>query len=133
MLDDKARFSKAEARAGWTNTRVDLGASYALLVTDPAENRPKAQSEWTFDGSYRVSRHWTTSAEWRYDLADRRVDRAGLGLQYRNECVQVDATVSRRFASSTNLEPSTDFGLTVALKGFSTGGSAKEYRRTCSN
>jgi len=44
----------------------------------------------------------------------------------------VNFSVSRRFASSTNLEPSTDFGLTVALKGFSTGGSAKEYRRSCS-
>jgi LPS-assembly protein len=44
----------------------------------------------------------------------------------------VDFSVSRSFASSTNLEPSTDFGLTVALTGFSTGGSGKEYRRSCS-
>ncbi len=131
LLDDEARFSKAEARAGWSNARLDLGASYLLLVSDPAENRKSAQSEWTFDGQYRISHHWTTSGEARYDLADQRLDRVGLGLQYRNECVQVDFGASRRFASSTNLEPSTDFDLTVALKGFSTGGSAKEYRRTC--
>ncbi|WGW02490.1 LPS-assembly protein LptD [Tropicibacter oceani] len=131
LLDDTARFSKAEARAGWSNSRMDLGASYVLLVTDPAEDRAKAQSEWTFDGSYRMSRHWTGSTEWRYDLADRNLDRVGLGLQYRNECVQVDFGVQRRYASATNLEPSTDFDLTVALQGFGTSGSAKEYRRTC--
>lgn len=131
LLDNSARFSKAEARADWTSERLDLGASYVLLVTDPAEDRTKAQSEWTFDGSYRMTRHWTASTEWRYDLADRRLDRVGLGLQYRNECVQVDFGATRSYARSANIEPFTDFDLTVALKGFSTGGSAKEYRRSC--
>jgi LPS-assembly protein len=131
LLDNSARFSKAEARADWTSERLDLGESYLLLVTDPAEDRSKAQSEWTFDGSYRMTRHWTASTEWRYDLADRRLDRVGLGLQYRNECVQVDFGATRSYARSANIEPFTDFDLTVALKGFSTGGSAKEYRRSC--
>lgn len=131
LLDQRARFSKAEARADWSAARLDLGASYVLLVTDPDENRAKAQSEWTFDGSYRMAQHWTASTEWRYDLADQRLDRVGLGLQYRNECVQVDFGATRRYARSANIEPTTDFDLTVALKGFSTGGSAKEYRRTC--
>ncbi|MBV2361349.1 LPS assembly protein LptD [Thalassococcus sp. CAU 1522] len=133
LIDDNARFSKAEARAAWSNTRVELGASYLLLVTDPEEDRDQAQSEWSFDGAYRFNRQWTGSTEWRYDLADQRLDRVGLGLQYRNECVEVGMGVSRRFASASNLEPSTDFDLTVALKGFGTGGSAKEYRRTCRN
>ncbi|MBS0124225.1 LPS-assembly protein LptD [Thetidibacter halocola] len=131
LLEENSRFSKAEARAGWSNARLDLGASYLLLVTDPDENRSKALSEWSFDGTYRFDRHWTALTEWRYDLADDRLDRVGLGLQYRNECVEVGLSASRRLASSTNLEPSTDFDLTVALKGFSTGGSGKEYRRTC--
>ncbi|WP_136440875.1 LPS-assembly protein LptD [Pacificoceanicola onchidii] len=131
LLDGDFRFSKAEARAGWTNARMDLGASYLLLVTDPQEDRTSAQSEWSFDGSYRMSRHWTGSTNWRYDLAGRNLDRVGLGLQYRNECVQVDFGVERRYASSTTLEPSTDFDLTVALTGFGTSDSAKEYRRTC--
>ena len=89
-------------------------------------------SEWSFDGRYDLNRHWTGEASWQYDLSDRRFAKAALGLEYQNECAQVNFSVSRRFASSTNLEPSTDFGLTVALKGFSTGGSAKEYRRSCS-
>jgi LPS-assembly protein len=133
LLDSDDGASKAEARAGWSTTRMDLGASYLLLVEDADENRTKTQSEWTFDGRYQVTRHWATSGEARYDLADQRLDRVGLGLQYRNECIQVDVQATRNYASATNLEPSTDFDLTVALKGFSTGGSGKEFRRTCSN
>ena len=131
LLDEDAQFDKAEARASWANDRVDLGATYVMLVEDPLEDRDESQAEWGFEGSYRVNTNWTTSAEWRYDLADRRLDRTGLGLQYRNECVQVEFSVIRKFASATNLEPSTDFGLTVALTGFGTAGSDKEYRRTC--
>ncbi|MFP4274658.1 MAG: LPS-assembly protein LptD [Paracoccaceae bacterium] len=131
LIADDGALSKAEARAIWREDRIDLSTSYLLLARDAAEDRPDALSEWSFDGSYRLSRHWTGSAEWRYDLAADRAAKAGLGLQYRNECVEVTLSASRSYTSSANLEPTTDFGLTVALKGFSTGGSAREYRRTC--
>ena len=131
LLDERAEFNKAEARGDWSNSRLDFGASYVLLVNDPEEDRDETQAEWSLDGTWRIDANWTGDTEWRYDLADQRLDRAALGLQYRNECVQVGFSVSRRFASSTNLEPSTDFGLTVALTGFGTAESAKEYRRTC--
>jgi LPS-assembly protein len=123
--------ARAATRARWRTDRLDLAATYLLLPRDPAENRPETLSEWGFNGSYRVARHWTGAAEWRYDIAADRSAEAGLGIAYRNECVEVRLSASRSFASSDNLEPSTDFGLTIALKGFSTGGSAKEYRRTC--
>ncbi|KMK67601.1 LPS-assembly protein LptD [Puniceibacterium sp. IMCC21224] len=129
---DNLRIDKAEARAGWANDRMDLTASYVLLVTDPDEDRDQAVSEWTFEGRYEFTPRWAAETEVRYDLADKRYDKAALDIEYQNECAQVTFSVSRKFASSTNLEPSTDFGLTVALKGFSTGGSAKEYRRSCS-
>ncbi|MCH2094238.1 MAG: LPS assembly protein LptD [Rhodobacteraceae bacterium] len=131
LLSTNDGFSKAEARATWSNETIDLAASYVLLLADPAENRPSKQSEWSFDGSYQLAKNWTGSANWRYDLADDRLARAGLGLDYSNECIDVGFSVSRRFATSTNLEPSTDFGLTVLLKGFSTGGSAKHEARSC--
>jgi len=133
LVNEEARFSKAEARAAWSTSRLALGATYLLLVRDDDEDRDAGLSEWTFDGSYRFARHWTGSAAARYDLADDRLARSGLGLNYTNECIEIGLTATRKFASSSNLEPSTDYGLTVALKGFSTGGSAKEFRRTCSN
>lgn len=131
LLDENDRFSKAQARAGWSNTRMDLGASYVLLTKDVFEERDNTVSEWTFDSRYQVTRNWETATEVSYDLADRRLDRVGLGLQYQNECIQVDFGATREFASATNLEPSTEFDLTIALKGFGIDGSAKEYRRIC--
>lgn len=126
-----ARFTKAEMRADVTRDRFGLGASYILLTTDPAEDREDAQSQWRVNGRYNIDRNWAATGNTRYDIVEGQFLEAGIGAEYRNECVAVDFSVSRSFASSTNLEPSTDFGLTVALTGFSTGGSGKEYRRSC--
>jgi len=128
----ETRFSKAEMRGNITRDDYSLNASYILLTTDAKEDRKDAQSQWVLNGRYDIDRHWTATGNTRYDIAEEQFLKAGLGAEYRNECVVVDFSVSRNFASSTNLEPSTDFGLTVALTGFSTGGSGKEYRRSCS-
>ncbi|SLN29822.1 LPS-assembly protein LptD precursor [Roseivivax jejudonensis] len=132
LLDQaEGRVTKAEARMTWTNMRMDIEASYLLVARDAAEARDSATSEWSFDGAYDFGREWSGEVFGRYNLVEDTFARAGLGVTWENECVSANFTAERRFASSTNLEPSTDFGLTVALKGFSTGGSAKEYRRTC--
>lgn len=129
---DQTRFTKAEMSANMTKDKYTLAASYILLTTDPLEDRDDAQSQWRLNGRYNIDRNWTATGNTRYDIAEGQFLQAGIGAEYRNECVAVDFSVSRSFASSTNLEPSTDFGLTVALTGFSTGGSGKEYRRSCS-
>ena len=129
---DQNRFTKAEMRANVDQQRYSIDASYILLTTDPDEDRTTAQSQWKLGGRYNVDRQWTAKTDMRYDIVEGQFLNAGIGAEYRNECVAVDFSVSRSFASSTNLEPSTDFGLTVALTGFSTGGSGKEYRRSCS-
>jgi LPS-assembly protein len=71
-----------------------------------------------------MSRNWTAQLTNRYDLVAESTAQAGLKLNYRNECLLVDLSVSRRYTSSTSVEPSTDFGLTVELLGF--GGSAAQ-------
>ena len=133
LFDSAFDTTKAEARASWQNASTELGATYIWLGSDIAENRPTAVSEWAFDGSYRISRHWTGSAEWRYDVASDRSVKAGVGMTYTNECVDVALSASRRFTSSTILAPSTDISLTVGLRGFSTRTEDKSYARTCRN
>ncbi|WP_272008428.1 LPS-assembly protein LptD [Roseovarius sp. ZX-A-9] len=125
--------TKAEARASWHNEFTNFGATYIWLGRDVAENRPTTISEWAFDGSYRLSRHWTGSALWRYDVASDRNVKAGVGVVYTNECVEIALSASRRFTSSTILTPSTDVSLTVGLRGFSTRTEDKSYARTCEN
>ncbi len=131
LFDSAFDATKAEARAGWRNAALNLGATYIWLGADPQEERASTISEWAIDASYRVSRHWTGIAEWRYDVASDRNVTAGVGVTYTNECVDVTLSASRRFASSTILEPSTDISLTVGLRGFSARAEDKSYVREC--
>lgn len=124
------RFSKNELRLAFATARVDLATSYIWLLADAAENRPDDTSEWAMDASYRFQSNWVGTADWRYDFDAGRGTSAGLGLQYVNECVTVDLSLSRRFTSSTSVTPTTDFGLSVALIGFG-GGATGVDRRSC--
>ncbi|MEO0371449.1 MAG: LPS assembly protein LptD [Pseudomonadota bacterium] len=132
LFDDEADTTKAEARASWINDTTKLTATYVWLGRDLVENRAATISEWAFDASYRLSRHWTGSADWRYDVATDRSVSAGLGLTYSNECVDVSLSASRRFTASNVLEPSTDISLTVGLRGFSAATIDRSYARSCS-
>ncbi len=132
LLNPSNGLSKASARAGWTNDKIGLDASYIWLVADPQEDRAEDLSEWVIDTSYRMNRHWTALADWRYDVAAGQSAEAGIGLEYRNECVKIGLSVSRSFITTTTVAPSTNIGLTVALLGFSVSAKDKSYNRTCS-
>lgn len=131
VFDESLDFAKAEMRGDWESDRVTLGGSYLWLTKDAAEGRTKAVSELTLDGDYRVDKHWTLNGKWRYDAADDRTARAGLGINYDNECVSVGLSAERRFSSSTSVEPETKFGFTIALKGFSARTGTERHRRSC--
>ena len=131
LLENLFDSPKAEARASWRNDRTKVAATYTWLANDPDENRNGSVSEWAFDGSYRFARHWTGSADWRYDVAADRSVRAGVGMTYSNECVDVTLSASRRFTSSTILEPETNFSFTVGLRGFSAATRDKSFTRKC--
>ncbi len=131
VLDDDFGLSRDELRLGWDRRRMDLGASYVWMLADPPENRPLDTSELVFDAAWLLGERWTATADGRYDLIADRAARAGLGLQYRNECVALDLSLSHRFTSSTSVEPTTYFGLSVELSGFGTGADGRNYRRSC--
>ncbi|ATG39891.1 LPS-assembly protein LptD [Phaeobacter piscinae] len=133
LLNGSLNFSKAEVRGDWMTDRSRLTGTYMWLGTDPAEGRSEEVSELWFDGAYEVTPGWTASASLRYDISDARATRAGLGLVYSNECVKVDLSVNRRYTSTTSVEPTTDFGFTIALNGFSVDSGSKKYRRSCKN
>ena len=132
LFDENFDVSKAELRGDWTGSRARLAGSYLWLSADPAEARPRDLSEVWLDGGYRVGGGWTANASLRYDISDDRATRAGLGFVYQNECVTVDLRVNRRYTTSTSIEPSTDFGFTIALSGFSVDAGAEKYTRSCS-
>ncbi len=129
IFDDSFSFAKSETRLDWTGRKFSASTSYNWIVAEPAEGRLTDVSEWNLDGAYKFNENWTGTFDWRYDLANSEFSRAGIGIGYTNECVNVDVSVSRRFTSSTTVTPSTDFGLTVSLNGFGTEGRGP--RRSC--
>lgn len=130
---DGVDLTKAEARLGWATPKLEVGASYLWLMEDPAEARTKAISEVLLASSYQVARHWKTDANWRYDLFDDRTAEAGVGLEYRNECLRLNLSLSRRYTSSSIIEPSTEIGLTIGIEGFSARTETENFARTCRN
>ncbi|MEZ5913813.1 MAG: LPS assembly protein LptD [Paracoccaceae bacterium] len=131
VIDDSLSVTSNELRLGWANERLNLGSSYLWLLTDAAAGRPSDTSEWTMDAAYRLGDFWTGKVAWRYDFTARRAASAGVGLQYSNECVAVDLSLSRRFTSSTSVRPTTDIGLSVDLIGFGDKGKTGGARRSC--
>ncbi|TGD45245.1 LPS-assembly protein LptD [Pseudotabrizicola sediminis] len=128
LVDGDLKLTKSETRLALAGERYGIAGSYVFLSADPEEERPADIAELAFDGSYRISEVWTARAEARYDIEADRANRAGLGVQFRNECVSVDLSLSRRFTSSTNVRPTTDFGLSVDLVGFGAGTGAGPSR-----
>lgn len=133
LFDDGFAATKAEARASWYNDRTSLSGTYIWLRNDPSEQRADNVSEWSFSGSYRLGRHWTGRANWRYDVARDIPVSSGLGLTYTNECVELSVNASRWYSSSTILQETTDITFTVALLGFTTKTDDNSYTRTCKN
>ena len=131
LLDDSAAVTLAETRLDWVAESWSVQSSYVYAQPEPAENRTDQLSEWSLEGRVQLGDNWTASTDWRYDFEAGRAARAGLGLDYVNECLRVDLSLSRRFATSTSLTPTTDFGFRVSLLGVGNGSGAASGSRTC--
>ncbi|NIY72954.1 LPS-assembly protein LptD [Marivivens donghaensis] len=131
VLDDNFTPSKSEIAIDWNGIKMDLAASYVFLDTDLAENRDGDVSEWAVDAEYRFDDIWTLGVNGRYDVAAEAPAEAGFDIGWQNECVTVEFSASRRYTSSSSVEPTTDYGLSIGLTGFGTSASGAAARRTC--
>ncbi len=131
LFDESFNFAKAELRGDWYFARGGLSGSYVWMDADADEDRPGATSEILLNGNYAISRHWAATADYRFDIVDDRSATAGLGLTYNNECVSMDLAVERRYSSSTSVEPTTNFGFNVGLRGFAVSSGTEKYMRSC--
>ncbi|HSF64298.1 MAG TPA: LPS-assembly protein LptD, partial [Paracoccaceae bacterium] len=123
ILDDGGALTKAELRLDLESDRVDLSSAFIWMQADPAEARDADVRELAFDGRYAFTPALSGRLATRYDFETGRAASAGLKVEYRNECLKVDLSLSRRFTSSTSVKPVTDFGLSVELLGF--GGQSR--------
>ncbi|MBT0956520.1 LPS-assembly protein LptD [Alphaproteobacteria bacterium KMM 3653] len=130
LFDDSFELSMNELRLDWEAERLDIGASYIWMEASPLENLDTDVSELTLDSAWQFKDNWTASLDMRYDFVADRAASAELGLAYANECIEIDVSVSRRFTSSTSVEPTTDFGLSVSLVGFGGGADGNSRKRS---
>ncbi len=118
-------LSKEELRLEWSRGRTKIGTSYLLSVPNPSGIALSTlpTREWLMDATYPIRHDWTGRVAWRYDFVARRADASALAFTWRNECISVDLSLSRLYASSTSVAPTTTFGFSVGLVGFG-GGTA---------
>ena len=110
----------SEAVVGFGGDRLDLDASYVWLAgsTGPDGIERRRTSQVALDADVALTPRWSGSLGMRYDFRQDRAQSAELGLTWRNECAEIDVSVSRRFEDESSLEPETRVGLSVALLGF---------------
>ncbi len=133
LWDDTDGLRVADSRINWQNDTISLSAHYLWLGPDAAETRTVTTSEITLDAAFKLSEAWALDLDARYDAVTDEPVRAGIGLQWQNECVSIDVSASRRFTSSSTVEPSTTFGLSGTIGGFSTGRAAGGIATGCGN
>ncbi|MBK8440869.1 MAG: LPS-assembly protein LptD [Rhodobacter sp.] len=129
VFDDSFSLTKAEARVTLNRPKLALATSLLWVVPDALENRPDPTREVTFDARYKASDQVTAKLSGAYDFEADRGTLAALGVEFRTDCLAVDLSLSRRFTSSTSVNPTTDFGLSVELIGFGGGATAGPARR----
>jgi LPS-assembly protein len=130
VVDDGMSLTKGEARMVYDGVRTSLAGSVIWAVADASANRPDPTQEVTFDARRKLDPNWTAKVSGRYDFEADRGSVAGLGVEFLNECVRLDVSLSRRFTSSTSVTPTTDFSLSLDLVGFGGSGTAGPAR-TC--
>ncbi len=131
LFDKQFELAKAELRGNWGFARGGIGGSYVWLDADAAEERDAAVSEILLAGNYQINTHWRLNADWRFNLADDRSATAGVGVMYTNECVDVDMRVARSYSSSTAVEPTTNIGFNIGLRGFAASSGDQQFIRSC--
>ncbi len=132
VMEDDLSVTKGEARLTVNGPKTSVATSMIWAVADPLENRPDPTQELSVDARRKLNPNWTATFAGRYDFVADQGTVAGLGLEFLNECVRFDVSLSRRFTSSTSVKPTTDFGLSLDLVGFGsgvTGGPARTCRK----
>jgi len=129
IMTDGLDVSRSETRLAWRNDVATIASTYIWLAAEPTANRLTDSSEVTFESTYKLNRHWTGAFDVRYETDTDRATFTGLGLTYENECLGVDLSLSRRFANTSDVEPITEFGLSLFLPGF--GSRQANATRSC--
>ncbi|QPH53907.1 LPS-assembly protein LptD [Pontivivens ytuae] len=125
LADDDFVASRTELRFAYGGERLGFSGTYVFLRED--EITPEDRAELVFDASYQIDGNWQADVGFRRDIENSDFIRVDAAVSWGNECATFEFSASRRFTRRDNVEPSTDFGLTLRLAGI--GESALGTRR----
>lgn len=130
-LTDDFVFARNEilAEVDYSGWRAE--GSYVFFESDVDANVPEDRQELAFKGEVDVTDAWTLSAGFRYDAEQSEFLRYDAGIMYRNECVEVDFGLSRRFTDTEGAPASTSVGLEVKLLAVALSREERAGRRAC--
>lgn len=117
LFNDDFVISKNETQVSYKSGKWDAAATYVWLEEDVIQNQSDKQHEVHLDLDYHRNQNWTYSADWRQNLNSGKAIEGELGVRYKNECVEINFSLSLEFAASGIADPKREFGLTVALAG----------------
>ncbi len=129
LITDAGSLRKLELRGAVNAKSNALSLGYLFTPADADEDRSATISEISLFATQSLSQRWNASVSARYDATGRVLSKSGIGLVYRNECLQLDLSLSRSFASSSTVTPNTVLGMSVAFLGF--GGQAAGVAQQC--
>ncbi len=130
IADDDLSVTRGEVLAEYATPDLWLNTGYIWSIADLDESRPSRVSDLVLGAGYQISPGWQATAAGRYDFEADQYSSADFGLSFKNECLLVDLSLSRRFTSSTTVRPGTTVDLSVELLGFG-GGTEAGPARTC--
>ncbi len=110
------------ATLGYVGNRVSGSVRYTD-ISDDASGRP-AQREIVYDASLRMTDHWSLIARGIEDLDAETSRRRELGVQYNDECTQLEIVYERQDMGIASLGPSESIQVRITL--FTLGSFAEE-------
>ncbi|SNS44358.1 LPS-assembly protein LptD [Tropicimonas sediminicola] len=125
LLGDDYDVTKNELRLSWDSDMLEFASTYVWMQPSEVEDRDDITHEWRIDGDWQINDRWSSSADVRYDLELDRSASARVGVVYSTECATFDLSVRRRFTSTDQLNPSTDYTFEVQLAGFGNTGEGR--------
>lgn len=77
-----------------------------------------------------MGENWQLSNSFRYDLLADSLATAGIGVKWDRQYSSVVFSADRRFTDLGTSPPQTNYGFSIALKGFSTGGASRAIKKS---
>lgn len=135
LVSDDLDFTRNEFQMRYEGPKGALAASYVHLAEDNTNyylGNQGETSELGLNARYRVHPSVEIRGNWRYDATRGQNLRAGGGIVYGNECLELDLSVSRRYTSSANLPAATTIGFGLRLAGLGASGGERDWpARAC--